>query len=144
MKKLVILTGCICLFGLISYTQTNVIANITNIRSNDGVCRACLFSNELAFRGKSSPANCIAVGVKNKLATAVFFNVKPGSYAVFVFHDVNNNLKMDKNILGIPKEGYGASNNKLPFASAPHFEDNKFIVSNNHIVSLNIHLRNFF
>ncbi len=144
MNKFILLTCCIGLFCIHTNAQTKVIANITNIRSNVGVCRACLFSNELSFMGKSLPSNCISVNVKNKLATAVFSNVTPGSYAVFVFHDVNNNFKMDKNILGIPKEGYGASNNKLPFASAPHFEDNKFIVSNNNIVSLNIHLRNVF
>lgn len=49
---------------------------------------------------------------------------------------------MDKNFLGIPKEGYGASKNKLPFASAPDFDDNKFQVLQNTITNLTIRLRN--
>ncbi len=144
MNKFILLIFCVCFIVIQSNAQTKVIANITNIKSNEGVCRACLFSNELSFTSKNSPLTCIEVSVKNKLATAVFSNVTPGTYAVFVFHDINNNFKMDKNIFGIPKEGYGASNNKLPFAAAPHFDDNKFIVSNNNIISLNIHLRNVF
>jgi uncharacterized protein (DUF2141 family) len=49
---------------------------------------------------------------------------------------------MDKNFLGIPKEGYGASNNKLPFAAAPSFNDNKFILGKGETKHLSIKLRN--
>jgi uncharacterized protein (DUF2141 family) len=49
---------------------------------------------------------------------------------------------MDKNFLGIPSEGYGASKNKLPFASAPTFKDNQFVVVNKVTVSIGIRLRN--
>ncbi|RZK15020.1 MAG: DUF2141 domain-containing protein [Flavobacterium sp.] len=55
---------------------------------------------------------------------------------------MNRNNKMDKNFMGIPKEGYGASQNRLPFASAPTFNDNKFVVENNTITKLAIKLRN--
>lgn len=143
MNKLVVFIVCIFLSTML-FGQNKVIANITNIKNNEGVCRACLFTNEYTFTGKGSPAYCVVVNVKNKLATAVFSNITPGVYALLVFHDMNNNNKIDKNFFGIPKEGYGASNNKLPFASAPHFDDNKFIVANNNVVSLNIQLRNVF
>jgi uncharacterized protein (DUF2141 family) len=49
---------------------------------------------------------------------------------------------MDTNFLGIPKEGYGASKNKLPFASAPTFADNKFDVGANNTINIEIRLRN--
>jgi uncharacterized protein (DUF2141 family) len=49
---------------------------------------------------------------------------------------------MDKNFLGIPKEGYGASNNKLPFAAAPSYNDNKFTLGKSDIKQMNIKLRN--
>ena len=136
---------CLTLFFTsIAFGQSRVIANINNLRSDDGVCRACLFTNSATFSGLGQPNNCVTVSVKNRLAKAIFNDVPPGSYAVFVFHDVNRNNKMDKNFLGVPKEGYGASNNNLPFAAAPHFEDNKFVVQNNNVIQLNIHLRNVF
>jgi uncharacterized protein (DUF2141 family) len=40
-----------------------------------------------------------------------FKDLKPGTYAVGVFQDENNNGKLDTNFLGIPKEGFGFSNN---------------------------------
>lgn len=144
MNKLLLIAALLISFFCEAKAQSEVIANITNLRSNDGVCRACLFNNAASFIECGKPYNCISVSVKMKSALAVFSNVQPGSYAIFVFHDINNNNKMDKNFLGVPKEGYGASNNRLPLAAAPHFEDNKFIVSDNNTVSLNIHLRNVF
>lgn len=123
--------------------QGKVVANIRNLKNDRGVCRVCLFNNASAFTGEGGkPYECISVPVKDKLAIATFNNVGVGSYALFVFHDVNGNNKIDKNILGIPKEGYGASRNKLPFASPPKFNDNKFEVENNKTVTLNVELRN--
>ena len=37
-------------------------------------------------------------------------NVKPGSYAVAVFHDTNGNGKLDRSFIGLPSEPYGFSN----------------------------------
>lgn len=141
MKQMMLLLLIITL-RCVAHAQSSVVANINNLKNDEGVCRACLFSNPSSFAALCKPYDCIAVSVKNKLARAVFKNVQPGSYAVFVFHDVNNNNRMDKNFLGVPKEGYGASNNKLPFAATPHFNENKFEVNTNNNVLLNIRLRN--
>lgn len=48
-------------------------------------------------------------------ASVTFEAVPPGVYAVAVLHDENQNDKMDFNFLGMPREGYGFSND----ASAP-------------------------
>jgi len=37
------------------------------------------------------------------------FDAARGSYAIVAIHDENANGKLDKNVLGVPKEGYGAS-----------------------------------
>lgn len=34
-----------------------------------------------------------------------------GNYAIAVYHDKNTNGELDTNLLGIPKEAYGFSNN---------------------------------
>ena len=39
-----------------------------------------------------------------------FNNLKDDQYAVRFFHDENKNKELDTNILGIPKEGFGFSN----------------------------------
>jgi uncharacterized protein (DUF2141 family) len=123
--------------------QSKVTVNITNVRNDKGVCKVCLFNNAASFNGEGGNAYaCLNVPVKAKTSTATFNNVAAGTYAVMVFHDANTNNKMDKNFLGIPSEGYGASLNKLPFAAAPNFNDNKFVVENNAAVGVKIKMRN--
>lgn len=124
--------------------QSKIMASISNFRNDNGVCRACLFNNAVSFDKLNKPFNCVSVTIKMKTALVVFSDVPPGSYAIMVFHDKNNNNKIDRNFLGIPTEGYGASNNKLPLAASPNFEDNKFIIKDSKPASLNIHLRNIF
>lgn len=124
--------------------QGKVVVQISNFENNKGVCIVCLYDNAKAFSGKGEPLACERVTVINKTATAVFAAVPEGTYAVSVVHDENGNRKFDTNFLGIPKEGYGASQNKLPFAAAPKFEENKFVVKNDSILTVNIKLRYLF
>ncbi|HEU4469540.1 MAG TPA: DUF2141 domain-containing protein [Flavisolibacter sp.] len=121
--------------------QSRVVADVSNFSNNKGLCRACIFNNADAFGGDGQPVQCVQVGVSGQKAKAVFENLPAGTYAVMVFHDANSNNKFDKNFLGIPKEGYGASKNKLPFAAAPAFSENKFEVKDKTGVNLSIKLR---
>lgn len=126
---------------LAAFAQNRIEVDITNFRNDKGVCRSCIFNSESSF-SKEQPLVCVTSAVSDKKAKAVFSNVPDGTYALFVIHDANGNGKMDTNFLGIPKEGYGASKNKLPFAAAPKFEANKFVVAGNTTIQLPIRLRN--
>ncbi len=130
------------LFANASKVQTKVVADITGFKDNTGVCRACIFNSASSFSGKGQPFQCIVVPINNTTIQAIFENIPSGVYAISVFHDINNNNQMDKNFFGIPKEGYGASKNKLPFATAPSFKDNKFFVAANTTTQLIIKIRN--
>lgn len=125
-----------------SAAQGRIVLTITNIENNKGVCKTCLFTNAGAFAGKGAAFRCAEIPIQNKTASFVFEGVPVGNYAIAVFHDANRNNKMDKNFLGIPIEGYGASKNKLPFASAPTFKDNVFNVVDKGTVTIAIKLRN--
>jgi len=54
-------------------------------------------------------------------ATAVMQNLPPGDYGVVAIHDENRNHKLDRNFIGIPKEGFGFANNPHVGLSAPPF-----------------------
>jgi uncharacterized protein (DUF2141 family) len=56
-------------------------------------------------------------------SAVVFSNLEPGRYAAVAFHDENGNGKLDRNLLGIPAEPYGFSNNVNGFLSPPSFDD---------------------
>ncbi len=57
-----------------------------------------------------------------------FYDLAYGRYAVSVMHDENGNNQLDTNILGIPKEGYGVSNNAKGTFGPPSFDKAAFTV----------------
>jgi uncharacterized protein (DUF2141 family) len=74
--------------------------------------------NNKAFRHGPTP---IAPGQRQ--VTAVWANLPPGDYGVAAIHDENQNHKLDKNFIGIPKEGFGFANNPHVGLSAPRFNE---------------------
>lgn len=121
--------------------QGSIVAKLENIRNDRGVCRVCLFNSAYGFKHDQA-VKCAVVNVSQRRSEARFDGVAPGTYALFVIHDENGNNKMDTNFFGIPKEGYGASLNRLPFAAAPTFDANKFVLSSGTIMEFRIRLRN--
>ena len=67
-----------------------------------------------AAPGNSSPALC------------VFEDLPPGTYGISAFHDKNDNQKLDTNLIGVPVEDYGASNNARGVFGPPKFDDARF------------------
>ena len=65
-------------------------------------------------------------------------NLPEGTYAIALFVDANENLKIDKNFLGIPKEQYGFSNNAMGKLSGPSFEQAKFQVKGSAIQNIKL------
>lgn len=135
------LSPVFCLLAAAAGAQTKVVVQVTKFENDKGVCLVCLYDNAKAFAGKGTPVRCSTVTISNKTASATFEGLTEGTYAVSVIHDANGNNKFDTNFIGIPKEGYGASQNKLPFAAAPKFEENKFAVSGQSTTTTNIALR---
>ncbi len=57
------------------------------------------------------------------------FEVPPGRYAGSLVHDVNRNHRMDTNLVGIPKEGFGfTAGAQVSTFGAPDFEEARFAV----------------
>jgi uncharacterized protein (DUF2141 family) len=70
-----------------------------------------------------------------------FKDLAPGSYALGVFHDENDNGMLDMNLIGIPKEGYGFSNNPSPMRK-PKFDEARFELPTTG-KSITVHLKNW-
>jgi uncharacterized protein (DUF2141 family) len=76
--------------------------------------------------------------IVNQQVTVSFTDLSSGKYAVKVFHDENNNGKMDTGMFGIPKEKYGFSNNVKVVMSAPKIEELLFDVSSDKTITINL------
>lgn len=82
--------------------------------------------SETGFLEKSIQTKSV-IASGNKIT--VEFELPPGDYAVSTYHDVNSNDKLDRYIIGKPKEPYGFSNNIKPFGR-PSFKNCKFTLTN--------------
>ena len=69
------------------------------------------------------------IDAQTNSAQFVLQGIPYGVYAVSVFHDENLNGKLDKNFVGAPKEGYGASNNPRKRMGPPPFSEASFAVN---------------
>ena len=61
--------------------------------------------------------------IQGGVAIARFDQLEPGTYAITVYHDRNDNRRFDKNWLGIPREPWGVSNSVRPWLRAPRFDE---------------------
>ena len=100
---------------------------VTNIKNKTGQVGFFLFNSVETFPGETEKA--LAKGfvktVGNK-AEFTFTNIGLGTYAVYVFHDEDNNKELKTNFIGMPKEGVGVSNNAKGKFGPPKYDDAKF------------------
>ena len=62
-------------------------------------------------------------------------DVPPGTWAVLSFQDENDNGRLDRNALGIPKERYAFSRDARGRFGPPSFEDAAFVLRDEKAVS---------
>jgi len=114
--------------ALISFTTqaqdaegATVTVVIENVLSDGGTILGGLHTAETFMKG---------MGVANAMepATALTFeNVQPGTYAIMVMHDANDNKQMDMEN-GMPKESYGTSG-EMNLYGPPTFDGAKIEIS---------------
>jgi uncharacterized protein (DUF2141 family) len=64
----------------------------------------------------------VAMRAKTGSQSIIFTDLPPGRYALIVFHDQNEDGRLDEGSWGIPEEGYGFCNNAQGLLSAPSFD----------------------
>ncbi|MDZ7797023.1 MAG: DUF2141 domain-containing protein [Candidatus Marinimicrobia bacterium] len=64
----------------------------------------------------------------------VFNDLPSGKYAFRYFHDENKNGKTDTNWLGIPKEGFGFSNDPAMLFGPPSFDKTVFELNESGVI----------
>lgn len=120
--------GALTLTGA-SEAGTKVTVKVTNIRSSEGVVRACMTTNPKKFPKCRGVAGAHAAVVKADGAlTLTFNNVAPGTYAIALLHDENENGKADRALGMMPKEGFGFSRDAKVRMGPPKFDEAAFKV----------------
>ena len=103
---------------------------ITGFKNDEGVARLALFRGKRGFPNDSEYAYWKGVcDIHDNESRLSIKNLEYGSYAVSVYHDENNNSKLDKKWKLIPSEGVGTSNNARKKKEGPRYDLSKFEVN---------------
>ncbi len=111
-------------FSAIAQNRVEVI--VTNVKDTTGMIHVALFSNQDSFLKKPMAGKSVKAVAGQ--VVVVFEHVPPGDYAASLIHDANKNGKLDTNFFGVPKEGFGFSNDAMGTLGPPSFEKAKFTI----------------
>ena len=89
-----------------------VVLRVANPSTNETAI-ALLFDSADAFAGLRNPILCLPLPAGGAQPSTIP-DLPPGEYAVVVYRDANDNGRLDKNFIGIPREDLGFSNNYWP------------------------------
>ena len=116
--------------------EHNLISTITlmieGVDDPVGEIRIAIFDSENRYLENPSLADVIPAS-QTKIEWQIE-NLAYGQYAIAVYHDKNKNGKLDTNMLGIPLEEYGFSNNARSRFGPASWSQAKFTVNERNVV----------
>ena len=107
--------------------------NILKIKK-PGTAFIAIYNNLLDFNSGDESKNRITYALKENVKKGSFSKVvvvEHGTYGIKIYIDKNNNNKFDFNIIGIPKEQFGFSNDAISLLGPPSFKNASFDVVDN-------------
>lgn len=130
---------------LVSLTQLNAQAvdeehsltlDFTVTKHNKGDILVALYNSEGTHMKDALKDG--SVRVEDNKAQFVVRGLPSGYYSFSYYHDVNSNNELDSNMLGIPKEPYGFSNNQKGKFGPPSYEESKIRIEKDMVIEVEI------
>lgn len=114
--------------------NADIVVQLENLEPGEGSVNVALFRTAEEFT--DDPYKTLRQKIKTGQsgASLSFKDIQPGTYAIAVYQDLNDNGELDTNFVGIPKEPYGFSNNYRPTMSSPSFNKAKFEINGEKVV----------
>lgn len=105
---------------------------VAGLRSDSGELRLCLTANPGKFPSCVGDPRAVARSVPAGQGSLTLTGIPTGDWAVAVIHDANGNARLDT-FAGIPREGFGFSNNPTILFGAPRFAAARFRLDGNRV-----------
>lgn len=121
----------ILIAGFASNENPQLAIEIQNIEVVEGYIRIGVFNSEEKFLKRNSTFKNYIIAVESNTEKIVIDDLPKGEYAFILYHDINSDGKMNRKLIGIPKEPFGFSNNVRPKLAKPTFEECKFVLEDN-------------
>lgn len=124
------MVGCVALLALAggpARAQSNCSADkprinvvIEGVRSDRGDMVVELYANnEAGFLNEKGRIQRVRQKASSSVTNVCIAAPTAGSYALALYHDENNDQKFNRNLIGMPSEGFALSNNVRPRLRAP-------------------------
>jgi len=105
---------------------SDVTVQLTGLRSGKGVVHVCMTSDAARFLDCQKVPGSVGRSVPASAAARIHLGAVPaGTYALLVIHDENRDGRLNMT-LGIPREGFGFSNNPAMRPRAPRWDEIRF------------------
>ncbi|MFK7936962.1 MAG: DUF2141 domain-containing protein [Saprospiraceae bacterium] len=131
-QKLMLSVWLFCGCATISLAQINLNLAIENLEKPDGKLLIGFFGPNDEYLAEGACSICKEVVVNQEEKQVFEFNdIPPGEYSIAILHDLNDNNAMDFSWIGIPKEGYGFSNNPKKVFRRPTYDETKVSLTEN-------------
>jgi len=106
-----------------------LVIHVQNVSPKGGMLRLGLY-DEARYPDDNADALASAdVQAQAGETIVTLNNIRPGTYAIQTYQDINSNDKMDTSWFGIPQEPYGFSRDARPRLSKPRFSAVRFDVA---------------
>ena len=122
----------VCLLASCSAAHAaELVVTVDNIKENTGLVHVAVYgAAHWLDEDRENAAGALSYDLAEREGdgpVALRFELESGEYGAVVYQDFNENLKLDRNFIGVPKEPYGFSQgfDKL---KRPKFKDCKFVV----------------
>lgn len=120
--------------------EAKLYLEVKGIDKIKGKIMVAVYSDSENFPKTGKSYKNYSFSVSSKTMTLTLDGLNEGKpYAIAVYHDENDNEKLDENMFGMPTEKYGFSNNAREMFSAPSFESAKVVVKDNKKTSIEIY-----
>lgn len=108
--------------------QGEISVMVEGIRNTKGQVYVTLQDSEQMYKSKDQFYKVATIEIGKGESSYTFGQIPVGTYVVTILHDENSDQKMTTNFVGMPKEGFGFSNNAKGKMGKPSFEAASFNV----------------
>ncbi len=122
------LVAALALGGTAEGKAAELSVEIAGIRSGQGSVFVAVHGSGSAetFPDEAGAVYRVELPAASGSARFALLDVASGRYAIAAFHDENGNGELDTNMLGMPTEGFGISNDPDATFGPPGFEESAF------------------
>lgn len=127
-KPNIIIFSLTLITAVFNINAAELLVSIDHVNNDKGTILAQIFEGQDNFKN-GTPKDSAMLPAKKGEATLSFDNLEAGEYVVRMFHDENNNQKMDSNAFSMPTEGYGFSNEAIGNMGPPKYQDMVVVIA---------------